>query len=173
MSQSSLVTLMAPDRLASLIDEETDRVLGHSSAAKHNPYPRLRMSDGRSRRRRRTRTKTQAALSVDKPAPRRYIYPEELYAVGVTVGSEEKAVETILEHAPCATEPRVPVLPSGDLWCPGYVFLAFDHQMTPAEQSAVVERFKDLKIGFLQPVPLPPEDRAMVVLLSMSSMEAV
>lgn len=149
---SQLVTYRSPQDLAALIDDQTEHMLGLKATAKRNPYPRLRARTSHKKIVRHRRRPVAVNHDVD---------PKFIYPVQVTVGKEQSMTRRIYNTFPHDVKVLNPEL-EGTLWCPGYIFLAFDHPISDIE----ISDFKGLTAGFLSTDHLPAKDKFKILILS-------
>lgn len=138
----SNITLMAPEQLAALVDEQTERLLGHNVYGKRSPTPRLRATSPRKLR----RTKP-AAIPPDTI--------NHIYVLQVPCGKEISTAKGVSQRCPVSVRLLSPANTSRTLWPSGYVYLGTDHSLS-AEEAKEIGR---LRLGYLNPRELPAWQR--------------
>ncbi len=132
------VTLMEPNSLAAQLDNDTDRLFG-GHKRKHNPYPRMRIKEqgaqSTTRSRQGARPKSRQPATPQPLPDRSHIEPNFLYALDLFTRDADDVARKVLTKCSQARV-LVPEI-KGEPALPGYLVLAFDHQITEAEAAMI------------------------------------
>ena len=153
------VSIMDPAALAAQLDANTDRLYG-GHQRKHNPYPKMRLTEGKGSKRSGPRG-TKPSKTAPHPIPdRSEITPTHLYVVDLRTAEAKDVARKVLTRC---QEARVlwPTI-GGEPALPGYLVIALDHEMTDEETANLVQALPGSNCGLLGG-PLPADEREQIL----------
>ena len=152
------VSIMDPAALAAQLDANTDRLFG-GHQRKYNPYPKMRLTEGKGSKR------SGSAAKPTKVAPppipeRSEINPTHLYVIDLRTAEAEDVARKVLTrcHQTRALWPTV----GGEPALQGYLVIALDHKMTDEETASLVQALPRTSCSLLGG-PLSVDERAQIL----------